>query len=414
MSPRERTVHRCEECGAAAPRWSGRCAQCGSWNSLVEERVVRTVADEAAALLAEPVELAAISAEGGAPVPTGVAELDRALAGGLVPGSVTLIGGEPGVGKSTLLLQAAAQRAAAGGRVLLVSAEESPEQVRRRADRLGAAVEGVALLPTTSLSSALSAAERHRPDLLVVDSIQTVGDPGLGAPGSVAQVRECAARLVAFSKQQGVATVLVGHVTKEGSLAGPRVLEHLVDTVCSFEGERHHALRVLSVTKHRFGPTGELGIFAMGERGLESVADPSAFLLADRRPGVAGSVVAPVLEGRRPLLVEVQALVARSSLATPRRAAQGVVPGRLALLLAVLEQRAGCPFAGMDVFASAVGGIRVHEPASDLALGLALASASLGVPLGEDLVACGEVGLGGEVRQVAQTDRRLAEAARRG
>lgn len=358
--------------------------------------------------------LASVSADGGAPVPTGVTELDRALAGGLVPGSVTLVAGEPGIGKSTLLLQVAAARAAAGGRVLLVSAEESAEQIRRRADRVGAPVEGMSLLATTSLVGAAAAVARHRPDLLVVDSVQTLADPELGAAGSVNQVRSCAERFVALAKEHDIATLLVGHVTKEGTLAGPRVLEHLVDTVCSFEGDRHHALRVLSVVKHRFGPSGELGVFAMGEHGLDSVEDASAFMLADRRPGVPGTIVVPVLEGRRPLLVEVQALVAHSSLGTPRRAAQGIVPGRLALLLAVLERRVGCSLSTMDVFASAVGGVRVHEPASDLAVGLALASAALGFPIAEDVVACGEVGLGGEVRQVASLERRLSEAARRG
>lgn len=359
--------------------------------------------------------LSEVGLEGGLPVPTGVGELDRALSGGLVPGSVTLVGGEPGIGKSTLLLQAAAAAAGRGARVLIVSAEESAEQVRRRAERLGAAVPGVSLLATTCLPAVLDAAGRHGPDLLVLDSIQAVADPAIGgAGGSVVQVRECAARLVAYAKGHGVATVLVGHVTKEGALAGPRLLEHLVDTVCSFEGERHHALRVLSVTKHRFGPAGELGIFAMTADGLEGVDDPSGLLLADRRSGIAGSVVAPVLEGRRPLLVELQALAAPSSLATPRRTAQGLPQGRLALLLAVLEQRVGVALGAMDVFASVVGGVRVSEPATDLALGLALASAAAGAPLGDDVVACGEVGLGGEVRQVAHTERRLTEAARRG
>ncbi|MDA8288479.1 MAG: DNA repair protein RadA [Actinomycetota bacterium] len=407
---RERTTHRCRECGTTAVRWAGRCPHCGAWNSLAEERV----GAGPRGLLAEPVALAEVSSEGGEPWPTGIAEFDRALSGGLVPGSVTLVGGEPGVGKSTLLLQLAAAVASSGAKVLICSAEESPEQIRRRADRLDAAVDGVSLLATTSLAEAVAAAERLSPELLVIDSVQTIGDPDLGAPGSVAQVREVAARLVSLAKRRHIATVLVGHVTKEGELAGPRVLEHLVDTVCSFEGDRHHALRMLAINKHRFGPTGELGVFAMGEHGLVSVEDPSAFMLADRRPGAAGCVVAPVLEGRRPLLVEIQALVAESALGTPRRTAQGIIPGRLALLVAVLERRASCPLARYDVFASAVGGVRVSEPASDLALALALASSALGRPVPADVVACGEVGLGGEVRQVTQTPKRLSEAARRG
>jgi len=420
---RERTVHRCGECGATHPRWAGKCAQCGAWNSLREEEVRRPTGRSTAApgwagradAAASTVALADVPLDGGAPRPTGLAELDRSLAGGLVPGSVTLVGGEPGVGKSTLLLQLAAAWAGRGGSALIVAAEESAEQVRRRAERLGAAVPGVSIVATTSLPAALEAAERAEPDLLVVDSIQAIADPAVGAGGgSVSQMRECAAALVHFAKSRRVATVLVGHVTKDGALAGPKVLEHLVDTVCSFDGERHHALRILTVAKHRFGPTGELGVFEMTEHGLDGVGDPSRLLLGDRRSGVAGSVVVPVLEGRRPILVELQALVARSPLPTPRRTVQGIPPGRLALALAVLEQRAGCSLATMDVFASVVGGVKVAEPAIDLALGLALVSAATGVPLGADLVACGEVGLAGELRQVVHTERRLMEAGRLG
>lgn len=419
----KRPVHQCSECGAVHLRWAGRCSQCDAWNTLVEQRPPpsRLTGSSPAGwsgldeLAAQPIALGDVSTEAGAPRPTGVAELDRALAGGLVPGSVTLVGGEPGIGKSTLLLQLAAAWAAGGGRALIVAAEESAEQVRRRADRLGAAVDGVSILETSSLPAALDAAERFSPDLLVIDSIQAIADPAVGAAGgTVSQVRECAAQLVHLAKRRNLATVLVGHVTKEGTLAGPRVLEHLVDTVCSFEGERHHALRLLSVSKHRFGPTGELGVFEMTASGLDGVDDPSKLLLGDRRPGIAGSVVVPVLEGRRPILVELQALVARSSLATPRRAAQGIPPSRLSLAVAVLEQRVGCSLATMDVFASVVGGVKVSEPAVDLALCLALVSAAAGIALGADLVACGEVGLGGELRQVVHTDRRLAEASRLG
>jgi len=422
---RERTVHRCTSCDAVHLRWAGRCSQCEEWNTLVEEQsapaVVRAIGAPAPAWVEgldgplDPVALVDVSLEQGAPRPTGIGELDRALSGGLVPGSVTLLGGEPGIGKSTLLLQLAASWANAGGRALIVAAEESAEQVRRRAERLGAAIDGVAILSTASLPAALEAAARFAPDLLVVDSIQAVTDPAVHASGgSVAQVRECAAQVVRFAKQRSIASLLIGHVTKEGTLAGPRVLEHMVDTVCSFDGERHHALRILTVSKHRFGPTGELGVFEMRGDGLAGIEDASALLLGDRRPNVAGSVVVPVLEGRRPILVELQALVARSSLATPRRAAQGIPTGRLALAIAVLEQRVGCSLAAMDVFTSIVGGVKVSEPAIDLALGLALVSASSGVPLGAELVACGEIGLGGELRQVVHTERRLAEAARLG
>jgi len=364
---------------------------------------------------AAPVPLAEVGVAGWGPRATGVGELDRVLAGGLVPGSVTVVGGEPGVGKSTLLLQAAASMALKGCRALLVSAEESPPQVRLRAQRVGALVPGLWLVSETLLPALLSAWDQVRPDVMVVDSIQTVADPDLGsAPGTLVQVRECAARLVQEAKARGTAVVLVGHVTKDGSLAGPRVLEHVVDTVVSFEGERHHALRLLRATKHRFGPTGDLGLFEMTGTGLVGVPDPSGLLLADRRPGLAGTAVLPALEGTRALMVEVQALVTPTRAGVPRRFAQGLDGGRLALLLAVLARRTGLSLAGCDVFASVVGGVRVGEPAADLALALALASAAADIPLPAHLVACGEVGLGGEVRQVAQVKRRLAEAERLG
>jgi DNA repair protein RadA/Sms len=360
--------------------------------------------------------MAEVVSDGWAPRPTGIAELDRVLGGGLVPGSVTLVGGEPGVGKSTLLLQALASVAATGARCLLVTAEESAQQVRLRAERLGVGgAGGLWLVSETELGRLLTLIEEVEPSLVVIDSIQTTFDADLdSAPGSVAQVRHCAHRLVQLAKRRAMATVLVGHVTKDGSLAGPRVLEHTVDTVLSFEGDRHHALRLLRAVKHRFGSTDELGLFEMAATGLEGVPDAGAFFLADRRPGVPGSAVVPAMEGRRPLLVEVQALVASTQLAFPRRSAEGVDSGRLALLLAVLEKRAHLDIARCDVYALAVGGVRVTEPGADLALALAVASAHADVPIGADIVACGEVGLGGELRQVGQLERRLAEAARLG
>jgi DNA repair protein RadA/Sms len=337
------------------------------------------------------------------------------LGGGLVPGSVTLLGGEPGIGKSTLVLQALAGLARRGQRCLLVTGEESRQQVRARAERVGALEGELWLLAETSLPSVLARVDEVRPSVLAVDSIQTSHDPALeSAPGSVAQVRDGAHRLVELAKQTGMATILVGHVTKEGGLAGPRVLEHLVDSVLSFEGERHHALRMVRAVKHRFGSTNELGVFEMTGDGLRDVADPSALFLADRRAGVAGSVVAPILEGTRPLLVEVQALVASASTPVPRRASIGIDGGRLAMLLGVIEQRAGRQLASSDVYASVAGGVRLAEPGADLALCLALASAAAGRPIPADLVAVGEVGLGGEVRQPAHMVRRLAEAARVG
>ncbi len=412
---RVKTVHRCEECGTAAPRWAGRCAGCGAWNSLVEELAVpapgagRRPPEQA-------VPLTEVVADRSTARPTGMGELDRVLGGGLVPGSVTLLGGEPGIGKSTLLLQLLASAAAAGVRGLLVSAEESAEQVRLRAERLGAApTTGVWVVSETELSGVAGAVEDVTPGLLAVDSIQTLFDAEVdSAPGSVAQARHCAHRLVQLARARQLATVLVGHVTKEGTLAGPRVLEHVVDTVLCFEGDRHHALRLLRAVKHRYGATGELGVFEMGEGGLAGVPDAGALFLADRRPGVPGSAVVPALEGRRSLLVEVQALVAETQVAVPRRSAEGVDAGRLALLAAVLQERAGVSLVRRDVYALAAGGVRVVEPAADLALALAVASARSGVALPGDTVACGEVGLGGELRRPGQLDRRLAEAARLG
>ena len=414
-----RSIYRCSECGAAEPKWAGRCSGCEAWDSLVEELdgPVVTATGRLVPRAGVPTPIADVDTETWAPLPTGVTELDRVLQGGLVPGSVTLLGGEPGIGKSTLLLQALAGPARAGVRCLYVTAEESAEQVRLRAERLGALAPDLWLVADTVLPHIVDHLDAVQPAVVVVDSIQTVSDPRLSsAPGSVAQVRECAHRLVREAKERGAAVMLVGHVTKDGGLAGPRVLEHLVDTVLSFEGERHHALRLLRASKHRFGSTDELGLFEMTDAGLDSVPDPSALFLADRRPGIAGSVIAPVLDGHRPLLVEVQALVTHSTLPTPRRSAQGLDSGRLSLVLAVLGHQ-GVPrcSATSDVHAVVAGGVKVVEPGADLALALALASAQAGRPVAsDDLVACGEVGLGGELRQVHQTARRLAEAARLG
>ncbi len=412
-----RTIYRCHECGSGQPKWSGRCPSCEAWNSLVEEieRPAPTSRDALLSGAGTPLPIADVDMEAWAPSATSVGELDRVLQGGLVPGSVTLLGGEPGIGKSTLLLQALAGLAAQGRRCLYVTAEESTQQVRLRAERLAALPPDLWLVSDTSLTHVLEHIDAVRPDVVALDSIQTVFDPALSsAPGSVAQVRECAHRLVRASKERGMASVLVGHVTKDGGLAGPRVLEHLVDTVLSFEGERHHALRLLRAVKHRFGSTDELGLFEMTDGGLAGVPDPSALFLADRRPGTPGSVVAPVLDGHRPLLVEVQALVTPSNLPSPRRSAQGLDSGRLALVLAVLQERVGVSCQQLDVHTVVAGGVKTVEPGADLAVALALVSAASGTAAGDDLVACGEVGLGGELRQVHQTARRLAEAARLG
>jgi len=411
-------IHRCTDCGSAHPKWSGRCVTCGAWNSLVEdvEGPDEKVSLAAGLALVPPGEakpINDISTHLGGPVSTHIAELDRVLGGGLVPGSVTLLGGEPGIGKSTLLLQLLAS---ANRKCLYVTAEESAQQVKLRADRLGVNSPDLWLLSEMSLTNILRSVDDLKPDVLVVDSIQTVVDPELGStPGSVVQVRGCAHRLVQEAKHRDLTVVLVGHVTKEGGLAGPRVLEHVVDTVLSFEGERHHALRLLRAAKHRFGPTNELGLFEMTEEGLIGVPDASQLFLNDRRTGVPGSVVVPTIEGHRPLLVEVQALTNKTSGGVPaRRSAQGLDPGRLALLLAVIERRARVEVHTHEVYASVVGGVKLTEPGTDLGLCLAIVSAITNKPLPSDLVVIGEVGLAGEVRQVSQIQRRLTEAARLG
>ncbi|MGH9182859.1 MAG: DNA repair protein RadA [Acidimicrobiales bacterium] len=404
---------RCEACSRTTPKWQGRCPSCRAWNVLSED-LAGPLPSPAPAPASQPVPVAAVDPPRWAARPTGVGELDRVLGGGLVPGSVTLVGGEPGVGKSTLLLQAAGSMAGAGASCLLATAEESAHQVRERAGRLGLLASGLHLVAEPILPHLLAHLGGDRFDVVVVDSIQTMVDPDTGpSPGSVPQVRECANRLVRLAKERGITVVLVGQVTKDGSLAGPRVLEHVVDTVLSFEGDRHHALRLLRVTKHRYGPTQELGLFEMTEGGLVGVPDPSRLFLADRHH-VAGSVLVPTVEGHRALVVEVQALVTPSTLPQPRRSAQGLDGGRLALLLAVLERRVGITMGRHDVHASAVGGVRVVEPGADLAIALALVSSVVDRPLPRDLVACGEIGLGGELRQVSQTARRLGEAARLG
>ncbi|CAN5809884.1 DNA repair protein RadA [soil metagenome] len=411
-----RSLFRCAECGASEPKWTGRCSGCEAWGTLVEESDGPAVGQ--VAMLpptTAPIPIADVDPTEFVARPTGVGELDRVLGGGLVPGSVTLLGGEPGIGKSTVLLQAAAEVASSGRKVLYISGEESPQQIRLRAERLGALHPRLWLAAEIGLPQVVGAIDQVHPDLVIIDSIQTLVNPDLtSAPGSVGQVRECSHRLVQEAKRRGCAIVLVGHVTKDGNLAGPRVLEHVVDTVLAFEGDRHHALRLLRVVKHRFGSTQELGLFEMTDKGLKGVPDPSGLFLADRRVGIPGSVVVPTIEGHRPLLVELQVLVAKSTLPSPRRSATGLDNGRLALLLAVLEQRVGVATSSVDVYALAVGGVKVVEPGVDLALGLAVVSSLTGNPVPGDLVACGEVGLGGELRQVAHTPRRLAEAARLG
>jgi DNA repair protein RadA/Sms len=409
---RPRTRHRCTDCAAPSPTWVGRCPACGAWATLVEDTVAGSDPVRSGA---EAVPLAGVGPSALTPRPTGVSELDRVLGGGLVPGSVTLMGGEPGIGKSTLALQVARSWAETGTPVLYVSGEESPAQVRARATRLGPVPDSLWVLADADGSAIEAAVARLVPALVVGDSVQTLVDPALGSsPGSVVQVREGAHRLVRLAKATGTVVVLIGHVTKEGSLAGPRALEHVVDTVVAFDGDRHHALRLVRAVKHRFGSTAEVGLLELTPSGLLAVPDPSGVFLADRQPGVAGSVVTATVEGNRPVLVEVQALVTERHPGEARRSSQGIEAGRLALLLAVLEQRAGLALGGRDVFALAVGGVRLSEPGADLAVALAVASAVAGWPVRDDILACGEVGLGGELRRVGRMEQRLAEAGRLG
>ena len=418
----------CQSCGETFLRWEGQCRACTGWNTLVEtvvreaSRSERAIAHGAYPRPSSPVGLAAIADADVPRLRLGIGELDRVLGGGLVPGSLVLVGGEPGIGKSTLLLQAAAglTRGPAGGmRVLYATGEESPSQVRLRAARLGLlegpSGERVRVLAEHDVGRIIETARSERPGLVVVDSIQTATVDDLdGAAGSVGQVRESTLRLMDLAKGDGIAVILVGHVTKDGSLAGPKTLEHLVDAVINLEGERYAALRLLRATKNRYGSTDEIGVFEMAESGLLEVADPARAFLADHVGSAPGSVVAPTLEGSRPLLVEVQALVSPTGYGTPSRKASGLDPNRLSLLVAVLGRRAGVALGSHDVYANLAGGLSVAEPALDLPLALALASSARDRPIPEWTVAIGEVGLLGELRSVAGLERRLREAARLG
>ncbi len=409
-----RTRFVCQGCGFASPKWLGRCPDCGAFATLVEERGGASAAGPAAAGHAVPLD--AIALADTPRLGTGCAELDRVLGGGVVPGSAVLIGGDPGIGKSTLLLQHLGGLAARGGMpVLYCSAEESARQVRLRAERIGLRTPGLLVLAETSVEAILAEIRRARPAVAVVDSIQTVATAALeSTPGSIGQVRECAAQLIAAAKRSDLPVFLVGHVTKEGVLAGPRVLEHMVDTVLSFEGDPARDFRILRAVKNRFGSTNEIGVFEMGEAGLIEVANPSRLFLRAERGRVAGSVTAASVEGTRPFLVEVQALCARSGFGSPRRGCSGADPGRLAMLIAILEKKIGLHLGDQDVYVNLAGGIRVAEPAADLALALALCSSFRNAPLDPGLAVFGEVGLTGEVRGVSAPDARVREAEKLG
>lgn len=414
---KSRAVFVCQECGFQSPRWLGRCPGCQAWNTVVEERLDEAPAAGRSGLQrseAEAQSITAVSGNADERRQSDMSELDRVLGGGLVPGSVVLVGGDPGIGKSTLVLQALAALAC-GGTTLYVSGEESPHQIKMRADRLGIAEEQLLILAETSLERIITYVRKAAPTVLAIDSIQTVFSEQLGsAPGSIGQVRECAGQLVQLSKASNLAVFLVGHVTKEGAFAGPRVLEHMVDTVLYFEGDRGHTFRILRAVKNRFGSTNEIGVFAMKERGLQPVSNPSELFLAERPVEVPGSVVVSSLEGSRPILVELQALVSPTSFGTPRRTTLGIDPNRVALLIAVLEKKMGVHLFGHDVFLNVAGGVRIEEPAVDLGVIAAIASSFLDKPLDPGTLLIGEVGLAGEVRAVSQVDARVREAIKLG
>jgi DNA repair protein RadA/Sms len=411
-----KSVYVCGECGGASTKWQGQCAHCGAWNSLLETAAERPAQHRfgSTAKAAALTPLAHVTAREAVRMPTGVGEFDRALGGGLVAGQVVLIGGDPGIGKSTLLLQALAWMSAAR-KSIYVTGEESAEQTALRAQRLQVDTAAVQLLAEIQLERIAATLEAEKPEVAVIDSIQTLFSEALtSAPGSVAQVRECAAQLTRLAKTHGIALVFVGHVTKEGALAGPRVLEHIVDTVLYFEGDPGSSFRLIRAFKNRFGPVNELGVFAMTEKGLRGVSNPSALFLSQHREPVPGSCILVTNEGTRPLLVEVQALVDGTQSANPRRLAQGLDQSRLAMLLAVLHRHAGIACHDQDVFVNAVGGVRIGEPAADLAVLLAVVSSFRGRPLPDKLVVFGEVGLAGEVRPAPRGQERLREAAKLG
>ena len=408
----------CQECGAAHRKWAGRCDDCGAWNTIVEEAVETTVPKGVSPRGGRHIEFVALDgkAEQQPRRLTGIGEFDRVCGGGLVPGSALLVGGDPGIGKSTMLLQATARLSAAGHSVVYISGEEAIDQVRMRADRLGLRSAPLSLASATSVRDILATLDNtDAPALLVIDSIQTMFVDNLdSAPGTVAQVRSSAQELIRLAKRRGITVVLVGHVTKEGTIAGPKVLEHMVDTVLYFEGERSHQFRILRAVKNRFGPTDEIGVFEMTDAGLAEVANPSELFLADHSDAVSGTAVFAGLEGTRPVLVEIQALVTPSSLGTPRRAVIGWDSGRLAMILAVLQARCGLALGGADVYLNVAGGLRISEPAADLAVAAALLSAHSGAIAPVSTVFFGEIGLGGEIRAVGQAEARLKEAEKLG
>ena len=420
---KEKTVYVCSACGYETPRWMGKCPGCSAWNTMEEQAPQASVSQAAPVKAnkqrggtgARALRLDEIPEENAARASTGIGELDRVLGGGVVEGSLMLVGGDPGIGKSTLLLQVSENLARQGARVLYISGEESARQIKMRARRLGVAADGLLILSENAMDAAEKRWEEIQPDYMIIDSIQTMYRPDMAsAPGSVSQVRECASLLMRMAKTTGCAVFLVGHVTKEGAIAGPRILEHMVDVVLYFEGDRQHEYRILRAVKNRFGSVNELGLFEMHEKGMIPVANPSEMLLSERAKNVPGSCVIPAIEGSRPMLVDVQALALQTAYGTPRRTTNGFDAGRLALLLAVLEKRAGVSLFNQDVYVNVAGGLSLSEPAADLALCAAVASSVRDVCIPGDWAVMGEVGLAGEIRAVSQCERRLNECARLG
>lgn len=405
----------CQSCGHQTPKWLGRCPECGQWNSFVEEVTQKGTKGLPSFVMRQPQPIDSISLDPELRLKTGLPEFDRTLGGGVVPGSMVLIGGDPGIGKSTLLLQVVARLSKDGIRALYLSGEESPQQIKIRAERLSIRAENLFLLTGTCIEHLFDRMDEVQPNLLVVDSIQTVYTETLpSAPGSVGQVREVSTRLLNWAKKTGIPTFLIGHVTKDGAIAGPKVLEHLVDTVLYFEGDTSHAFRILRAVKNRYGSTNEIGVFEMKDSGLEEVGNPSRIFLEERPQGASGSVVIPCLEGTRPLLLEIQALVGPSPFGMPRRTAIGVDHNRISLLVAVLGKRMGIEMGDQDIFVNVAGGMKVDEPAADLGIVSAMISSFLDRPVDKTLVVFGEVGLAGEVRAVSQPEVRIKEANKLG
>ena len=412
---KSKTVFQCQSCGYSSPKWLGKCPDCGAWNSFSEERQSPKSLKSFSSGNSGPIPLSSVTGGNEKRVPIGIAELDRVLGGGLVAGAVILIGGDPGIGKSTIILQAIARIASQTGTVLYVSGEESPEQIKLRAERLSIDSDRIMLLPETVVEQVLATSDRLKPSAIVIDSIQTVYTEELtSAPGSVGQIRESAAKLMFYAKRSRTPVFLIGHVTKEGAIAGPRVLEHLVDTVLYFEGDRGHPFRILRTVKNRFGSTNEIGVFEMTDGGLREISNPSELFLSQRPLGTSGSIVLASMEGTRPVLVEMQALVSPTTFGMPRRTSMGIDFNRLNLLIAVLEKKGGIHLGGMDVFVNIVGGLKIVEPAADMGIVTALVSSFREIPVDPHTFVFGEIGLSGEVRAVAQGEARIREAAKVG